>query len=148
MSTHPYRATIPPVADRRERPLWSVMIPTYNCARFLPETLASLLAQDPGPEQMQIEVIDDHSTEDDPEAVVQAVGRGRVAFYRQPENVGHIKNFETCIRRSRGHLLHLLHGDDRVRDGFYQRMQAGFAENPQIGAAFCRQIFAAENGCE
>ena len=60
------------------RPLWSVMIPAYNCASYLRQTLASVLAQDPGPEQMQIEVVDDGSTKDDPESVVRETGKGRV----------------------------------------------------------------------
>jgi glycosyltransferase involved in cell wall biosynthesis len=133
-----YRATIPTIPDNVTRPLWSVMIPTYNCANYLRETLASVLAQDPGPDIMQIEVVDDRSTKDDPEAVVQELGRGRVGFYRQSENVGYIKNFETCLLRSRGKLIHLLHGDDCVRDGFYRKLQRGFEENSEIGAAFCR----------
>lgn len=143
---HSYRATIPPVLDGIYRPLWSIMIPTYNCASYLRETLASVLAQDMGPELMQIEVIDDCSTKDDPEAVVAEVGRGRVSFYRQPQNVGHTKNFETCLKRSRGQLIHLLHGDDCVRDGFYLKMQQAFDEKPEIGAAFCRFIFMNEHG--
>ena len=142
---HPYRATILSVPEDIPRPLWSVMIPTYNCANYLRETLTSVLAQDPGPEIMQIEVVDDFSTKDDPEAVVQELGKGRVSFYQQPENVGHVKNFETCLKRSRGKLIHLLHGDDLVRDGFYQKMQKGFEIQPEIGAAFCRHIFMDEN---
>lgn len=120
------------------------MIPTYNCARYLRETLVNVLAQDPGPELMQIEVVDDHSTADDPAAVVAEVGRGRVDFYRQPENVGHTKNFETCLKRSRGTFIHLLHGDDYVRDGFYRHMLRAFEQSPDIGAAFCRHIFMDE----
>ena len=50
---------IPPLPDGESRPRWSVMIPTYNCAALLRQTLESVLAQDPGPEVMQIEVIDD-----------------------------------------------------------------------------------------
>ncbi|WP_066377197.1 MULTISPECIES: glycosyltransferase [unclassified Anabaena] len=143
---HLYRATISPVADGTSRPLWSVMIPTYNCANYLRETLASVLAQDPGPEVMQIEVIDDCSPKDDPEAVVAELGRGRVGFYRQPENVGHTLNFNTCLKRSRGKLIHLLHGDDCVREGFYTKMQQAFEEKPEVGAAFCRHIFMDEHG--
>jgi len=141
-----YRTSILPVADGTLRPLWSVMIPTHNCARYLRETLASILAQDPGAEHMQIEVVDDYSTKDDPEAVVREMGTGRVGFYRQPENVGHTRNFETCLQRSRGYLIHLLHGDDAVRPGFYSRMKAIFEGHPEIGAAFSRNLFIDEHG--
>lgn len=141
-----HRASIPPVPAGTPRPLWSVMIPTYNCADYLRETLSSVLAQDPGPEHMQIEVVDDHSTEDDPKAVVTELGKDRVGFYRQPENVGFIRNFEACLKRARGRLVHLLHGDDYVRDGFYRRLQAAFEEHPDVGAAFCRHIYMDEQG--
>lgn len=136
----------PVVGDGRERPLWSVMIPTYNCAEYLGETLASVLAQDPGPEVMQIEVVDDCSTSDDPAVVVADVGQGRVGFYRQPRNVGHVANFNTCLQRARGQLVHLLHEDDMVRPGFYGRLGAAFCERPEIGAAFCRYISMDEQG--
>ena len=64
------------------------MIPTYNCAGYLRETLASVLAQGPGPDQMQIEVVDDCST-DDPQAIVDELAPTRVSFHQQPENRGH-----------------------------------------------------------
>lgn len=144
-----HRIAIPPVPstpDAAPRPLWSVMIPTYHCAEYLRETLAGVLAQDPGPERMQIEVVDDHSTRDDPERVIAEVGGGRVELFRQPANVGHTRNFDTCLLRARGRLVHLLHGDDGVRDGFYRAMERAFAERPEVGAAFCRQIIVDEHG--
>jgi glycosyltransferase involved in cell wall biosynthesis len=141
-----YRSKIPPVPERTVRPFWSVMIPTYHCARFLRQTLESVIAQDPGPEMMQIEVVDDRSIIDDPAAVVAEVAPGRVAFYRQSRNVGHTKNFETCLRRARGKVVHLLHGDDYVLDGFYHKLQQAFEIQPEIGAAFCRQIFMDDAG--
>jgi glycosyltransferase involved in cell wall biosynthesis len=122
------------------------MIPTYNCASYLRETLRSVLAQDLGPETMQIEVVDDHSTKDDPEAVVAELGQGRVSFFRQPVNAGHVRNFNTCLQRSRGQLVHLLHGDDQVRSGFYQKIGRAFADHPEIGAAFCRYMAMDEDG--
>lgn len=143
---NPYHSTIPPVPPDNSRPLWSVMIPTYNCASFLRETLCSVLAQDPGPEIMQIEVVDDFSTQDDPAGVVAEVGHDRVGFYRQPENVGHCRNFDTCLQRSRGSLIHLLHGDDCVREGFYSKLERAFVDREDIGAAFCRYISMDESG--
>ncbi|HIK05673.1 MAG TPA: glycosyltransferase [Trichormus sp. M33_DOE_039] len=145
---HLNRPTIAPVPEGVTRPLWSVMIPTYNCAGYLRETLASVLAQDPGPDIMQIAVIDNCSTQDDPAAVVAELGQGRVEFYRQPKNVGAINNSHTCLELARGHLIHLLHSDDCVRDGFYQKLGRVFHENPQIGAAFCRSIYIDEHSHE
>jgi GT2 family glycosyltransferase len=124
------------------------MIPTYHCAGFLGETLRSVLDQDPGPDEMQIEVVDDHSTLDDPASVVRTIGGGRVGFHRQPCNVGHVENFNTCLRRSRGQLIHLLHGDDLVRPGFYARLQAQFDRSPDIGAVFCRHVVIDAHGRE
>jgi glycosyltransferase involved in cell wall biosynthesis len=140
----PYRQPVPPVvAD--DRPYWSVMIPTYNCAAFLGETLRSVLAQDPGPERMQIEVVDDGSS-DDPGAMVREIAGSRVGFYRQRENVGHIRNFQSCLERSHGRIVHMLHGDDAVAPGFYEALEAGFVARPEIGAAFCRTVYMDENG--
>jgi glycosyltransferase involved in cell wall biosynthesis len=134
-----------PVEDS-VRPEWSVMIPVYNCSQFLPETLASVLAQDQGEKVMQIEVIDDASTDEDVESLVARLGGGRVQYYRQPANVGSLKNFLTCLNRAKGKLIHLLHGDDRVRPGFYSRMDRMFASYPSIGAAFCRYDYINEDG--
>jgi glycosyltransferase involved in cell wall biosynthesis len=122
------------------------MIPTYHCAGYLGQALESVLAQDPGPERMQIEVVDDGSTRDDPEAVVRGLGGGRVGFFRQPANLGHVGNFNTCLRRSRGRLVHLLHGDDAVLPGFYAAMQRAFEARPDAGAAFCRHVFMDADG--
>ncbi len=143
-----HRAIIPPVAEAlSERPTWSVMIPTYNSARYLGETIASVLAQDPGPARMQIEVVDDGS-DDDPAQIVERLGKGRVQFHRQPRNLGQIANFASCLQRSRGHYVHLLHGDDRVRPGYYEAMEAGFSDDPAIGAAFCRWSLIDGEGAE
>ena len=135
-----YPLEIDPVLDNIHRPFWSVMIPTYNCADYLAETVKSVLEQDPGSDQMQIEVVDDCSTKDDPEAVVREIGKGRVSFFRQPQNVGATANFNTCVQRAKGQWVHILHGDDTVLPGFYSRLQEALKENLSVGAAFCRYI--------
>ena len=144
LTAHPHRATIPPVEPGVERPLWSVMIPAYNCAPYLGETIAGVLAQDPGPERMQIEVVDDCSS-DDPAAVVERFG-GRVSFHRQARNLGNVGNFNTCLRRARGRLVHILHGDDAVREGYYERLGEALERHPEVGAAFCRYVSIDEDG--
>jgi len=136
---------IEPIGSGIARPLWSVMIPTFNCARYLTQTLESVLDQDPGRDIMQIEVVDDCSLLDDPERVVSAVGHGRVDFYRQRANLGATANFNTCIKRSRGHIVHILHGDDYILPGFYDHMCIGFRRQ-ETGAAFSAHLHVDESG--
>jgi len=140
----PPRIALVPRGEKR--PLWSVMIPTFNCAKYLRQTLASVLAEDRGAEQMQIEVIDDCSTKDDPEAIVREIGKGRAVFHRKDQNEGAIANFNTCLERSRGHLVHILHGDDFVRSGFYQRIANASQANPETAAFFTRSFYVDEKG--
>ncbi len=135
----------PELPEGASYPLWSVMIPVYNCSGYLKETLTSVLTQYPGPEKMQIAVCDDASTDGNVEQIVADVGQGKVAYYRQARNVGHLRNFETCLNRSRGNLIHLLHGDDKVYPGFYRKMEAALAAFPAAGAAFCRYIVQDES---
>jgi glycosyltransferase involved in cell wall biosynthesis len=135
---------IDPVPEFVDRPLWSVMIPTYNCSQYLIENLRSVLEQDPGEEYMQIEVVDDCSTDTDVEALVRKIGKGRIGYFRQPNNVGSLRNFETCLNRSTGHYIHLLHGDDRVKQGFYLEIQKVFKTFPEAGAAFTGFTFVDE----
>jgi glycosyltransferase involved in cell wall biosynthesis len=133
------------VPQDSHRPFWSVMIPTYNGSEYLEQTLKSVLIQDPGLEEMQIEVVDDCSTEDDPEELVKDIGQGRVSFFRNPENVGLVHNWNACIRRAYGHWIHILHQDDIVLPGFYKKLEHGIACNDDIGAGFCRYAFMDED---
>ena len=139
---------IDPLPNATEGPLFSVMIPTYNCSHYLVETVNSVLQQDMGERWMHIEVVDDCSTDTDVEALIAKIGKGRIGYVRQEQNVGSLRNFETCINRSRGKLVHLLHGDDRVKPGFYAKMKDLFEAFPEAGAAFCRYSFINGKGEE
>lgn len=136
---------IAPLAAGVHRPRWSVMIPVYNCSGYLVETLTTVLAQAFPPDDMQIEVVDDNSTDADVAALVNRIGEGRVGYFRQSENRGSLRNFETCINRATGHLVHILHGDDLIKPGYYQTMQQLFDRYPHAGAAFCRYVYIGQS---
>ena len=142
-----HHINIPKIPKCETRPLWSVVIPTYNCAKYLKETLLSILVQDPGEDQMEIIVVDDHSTLDNPEAVVKSVGKGRVKFFKQPKNVGKSRNYTYGINVSKGKYIHLLHGDDTVDVGFYKKIQNLFLECHEVSAAFCQCRYINAESC-
>ncbi len=96
---------------------------------------------------MEIVVVDDFSQDQNSvRDVVAMVGKGRVGFFAQSTNVGSLRNFETCISEAKGKLVHLLHADDYVHPGFYDKMASLFSAHPQIGAGFCHYLQVDENG--
>lgn len=140
----PSIAPLPPTA--KDRPLFSVMIPCYNYAEYMRSTLKSVLCQAPDASEMQIEVVDDCSTIGDSAAVTEEIGRGRIGFSRQPRNLGMVDNFNDCIRRARGEWVHILHSDDVIRPGFYDRARQAIQDHPEIGAWACRVIYMDPDG--
>lgn len=85
----------------------SVIIPAYNSARFLPDTLHSVLAQTYS--DYEVIVVDDGST-DDTEAVVMAVG-GPVRYLPQ-SNGGPSAARNAGIGAARGEFICFLDADD------------------------------------
>jgi glycosyltransferase involved in cell wall biosynthesis len=121
------------------RPFWSIMIPTYNAdAAYLRETLESVLSQASPVDQMHIEIVDDSSPQGDIVRLASEIAGDRVSVFRNPNNVGLARNWNTCIERARGTWVHILHQDDKVLPGFYQRLREGIENRPAVEAAFCR----------
>lgn len=118
------------------KPRWSVVIPVHNCARFLAVALPEVVDQLGGRDDAEIIVVDDASA-DDPRSVVEALGKGCVRYERNAGNLGAIRTFNRCIALSRGQIVHLLHGDDIVRPGFYAEMERGLDGSPAL-MAMCR----------
>jgi glycosyltransferase involved in cell wall biosynthesis len=145
-SSNPPFPAIAPVPEGVARPFWSVMMPTYNCSGHFEQVLRSVLEQDPGADRMQITVVDDCSTNGKAEEVVNRLAPGRVEFYRQPANVGLALNWNTCVARSRGSWVHLLHQDDLLLPGFYEAMGRAALGHPGLGAAFCRCAYIDDAG--
>lgn len=88
-------------------PLVSVVIPAYNCARFIGEALDSVFAQ--SYPALEVIVVDDGST-DDTCRVVEGY-RDRVTLIRQ-RNAGAAVARNEGIRRAGGEYVALLDADD------------------------------------
>jgi glycosyltransferase involved in cell wall biosynthesis len=122
------------------------MIPVFECGDLFEVALRGVLDQDPGPDRMQIAVVDDHSKGDEHERIVRRLAPSRVEVHRQPSNLGLSRNWNDCIARSRGRWVHLLHQDDVVLPGFYERLARAAADPSAPGAAFCRHTFIHGDG--
>jgi glycosyltransferase involved in cell wall biosynthesis len=125
-----------PAVTGADRPRWSVVIPVHNCADYLAQALPEVVSQLANRDDAEIIVVDDASS-DNPEQVVDRLGRGRVRYRPNPGHLGAIGTFNRCLALATGELVHLLHGDDGVLPGFYTAMEQALAE-PTVVAAVCR----------
>ncbi len=136
---HPF-PSIPTVCnDSSKRPFWSVVLPIYSNnqrSNYLLECLVSVLRQWTGEEEMEIIVVDDASPIPLKD-LIDEIGGGIIKYYRNSQNRGAYKNFNTAVTASRGQWIHLLHDDDYVLPGFYDRLRESLEKSaPSIGAAF------------
>lgn len=107
-----------------------MLIPTYNYARYLPETIESVLAQDGA--DFEVLISDDAST-DESAAVIAAYakadGRIRPACHR--ENLGMVANWNWCLRQARGDYIKFVFGDDALATPHaLSRLARRLDENP------------------
>ena len=89
----------------------SVCMPTYNYARFLPEAIESVLAQNFS--DFEFLIIDDCSV-DDTRRIVEpyAAADDRIVFSVNERNIGMVENWNLCLARARGEFIKFLFGDD------------------------------------
>ena len=90
------------------RPLVSVIVPTYNCGRFIGAAIESVLG-DQAYEPLEIIAVDDGSS-DDTVQVLRGFG-DRVRVFTQA-NRGPAAARNHAVRESRGEYLAFLDGDD------------------------------------
>jgi glycosyltransferase involved in cell wall biosynthesis len=138
--------SIPAIAGVADRPFWSVMIPARDSAATIEETLFSVLRSGVDLRHAQVEVVDDCSRDIDLERLVAEVGRGRIGYVRHERPLGAPATFNHCIARARGRWIHLLHADDLVLHGFYERLRRAIDAEPSAGAALCRWRYVDEAG--
>jgi len=94
-------------------PKISVLIPTYNYARFLPEAIESVLAQDF--QDFELLVVDDASSDNTAEVVRPFCARdARVRFAVNSSNLGMVNNWNQCLEQARGEYIKFLFGDDKL----------------------------------
>jgi hypothetical protein len=135
----PAFSAIPPIAALHHRPLFSVMIPTFEPGDLLTHSLNSVLSQGFPQGEMQIAVVDDGSSQRDVAALVRSIDRsGRVEIHIDNSRAGLAGNWNRAIGLAKGHFVHLLHQDDFVLPRFYARMEQAFSRSTLLGMAFCR----------
>ena len=141
-------AHIEPVKGRsqghqwREQPLVSVVLPVYNHARFLGDSIRSVLAES---YPLELIVVDDGST-DNPGEVVRSFSKDkRLRLISQP-NKGLPEALNTGFAAATGELMTWTSADNRFKKGAIGALAEFLLDNPKVGLTYANVQLIDESG--
>jgi glycosyltransferase involved in cell wall biosynthesis len=118
------------------KPLVSVVIPTYNCERYLPETLASVFAQTL--QDIEVIVVDDGSSDgtallfEQPHKCVTYIPVRHTGIPAKARNVG--------LEYVRGEYVAFLDSDDLWEPDKLERQVKLMKARPEVGMCFADHV--------
>ncbi len=119
----------------------SVIIPTYNCGKYLRDAMDSVLNQTY--QEMEILVVDDGSTDDTQSIIRQHYPTVRY-FYQ--DNGGAAKARNRGLREARGELIAFLDADDVWLPTKLEKQVIYFAGHPDVGLLSTNQTYRDTTG--
>lgn len=126
-------------------PLVSVGLPTYNGARFLPEAIESLLAQELA--DLELVISDNGSTDRTEEIGRAAAARDRrVRYERVAENRGAAWNYNRVLALARGRYFKWAADDDVCAPQFLRACVDELERSPAAVVAFPQTTIIDEAG--
>ncbi|MEH6564951.1 MAG: glycosyltransferase family A protein [Halopseudomonas sp.] len=118
-------------------PLVSVVVPCYNYAAYVGDTLRSVLAQEYA--NFELVVVDDGSTDDSAQVISEVLAQEqdkslarRVEFIRQP-NAGVSAALNTGIAQARGAYIATFDADDIMPAGRLSTQMTYLLAHPEVG---------------
>lgn len=125
-------------------PRVTVLIDSYNYGRFIEEAIESVITQDFPPEQFEILVVDDGSTDDTAERI-RKFGT-RIQYLYKP-NGGQASAFNLGLQAAKGEIIGMLDADDYWLPGKLRRIVQEFEKHPDAGMVYHRlQEFNMQSG--
>lgn len=119
----------------------SVVLPSYNCARYLPEALESVFAQTY--REVEVIVVNDGSTDNTDEVVRPYLDR--IRYIKQP-NKGLSAARNAGFKASTGEFICFLDADDLLMPDKFERQLEVFEREADLGVVISGYVRVAEDG--
>lgn len=123
--------------------MFSVVIPLYNKAHTIRDTLASVLSQDLT--DFEVVVVDDGSTDGGPEIVITEFDDPRIRLLHQ-ENLGAGAARNRGVAAARFDLVAFLDGDDLWDPGYLTAIKQAAQQFPDAGMYCCAGVMRYPDG--
>ena len=117
-------------ANSNTLPLISIIMPTYNSAKYIGPAIQSAIDQTYT--NWELLIFDDGSTDNTSEIVEPFLSDKRIQYIKQ-ENLGQPKTRNKGVRMSRGSLIALLDADDIWMPTKLEKQVAIFEKYPDVG---------------
>lgn len=129
----------------RGKPRVSILIPTYNYARFISEALQSILSQDFT--DFEVIISDDASSDDTEQVIKPYLERDdRIRYHRHAKNLGMVQNWNWCLEHAQGEYIKYLFADDMLTTGdALSKFVKMLEENPTAAMAISARYVVDEN---
>ncbi|MEO6911101.1 MAG: glycosyltransferase family A protein [Edaphobacter sp.] len=128
--------------DNRPADLVSVIIPAYNAAPYIKETLDSVFAQTYQP--IEIIVVNDGSPDTEALEALLVPYRERIVYIKQ-ENRGLSGARNTGLRVATGSMVALLDADDIWTPDYLEEQTTFLREHPEYDLVYCNARFFGES---
>ena len=109
----------------------SILMPSYNGAAVIGDTLQSILKQ--GFSDYEI-IVQDDASNDNTEGIVNAFGDARIKFFKNAINLGYPANLEEARKKAIGEIVYLMGQDDILASGALENTWQAFQVSEDIGA--------------
>ncbi len=126
-------------------PLVSVVIPCYNQAEYLPETLDSLLTQTY--QNWEAIIVNDGSLDNTEQVANAYVNKdSRIKYIRQQN--GGLSSARNCgIKIAQGEFILPLDSDDKIAPEYISEAMSAFKNNPALTLVYCKgEFFGTKKG--
>ncbi|MDD7280683.1 MAG: glycosyltransferase family 2 protein [Erysipelotrichaceae bacterium] len=125
-------------------PLVSIIMPTYNCEKYVEEAIQSVINQTM--EDWELIVIDDASS-DDTYSIIKEFNDSRIHIYKNEENLGVAKTRNKGMDLSKGKYIAFLDSDDIWLETKLEK-QLELAKETNADLIYCSYMILYQDGSE
>lgn len=121
--------------------LFSIIIPVYNCEKYLDETMKSLINQYIGFEHIQVILVNDGSTDKSEEVCQKYANKYKNVIYISQENLGVSAARNRGIEKANGLFINFLDADDKWDEfAFYEVLKYSI-KFPKVEIMAAKEMF-------
>lgn len=123
----------------------SVILPNYNHAKYLPQSLEAILKQSYPASEI---IILDDASQDESVSLIKSYAKKypQIKFYQNPKNLGAVLTINAATHYSSGKYLAFCAADDCVLPGFFEKLMGFMKKHPEVALCTSNARFFQNDG--